>query len=228
MAADKTDPNPFKRRSLGQEVTQHLKRLVVAGEIKPGHRLVEERLARDLGISRTPVREALHRLEQEGLLTKRTRGGYLVRPLTAQEVEDALGVRAALEGYAAELAARRALAPVLARLEANVGDFERAVAQRDEKALISLNSQFHLLLYQAAGSPLLTRMLGELQEIVERISRAIYSNMDAGLWSTDDHRRMIEAIRAGRAGQAAELARRHVAHGAQWIISRMHDEKLEL
>ncbi|MEW5913171.1 MAG: GntR family transcriptional regulator [Thermodesulfobacteriota bacterium] len=228
MAAEKADSNPFKRRSLGQEVTLHLKRLVVAGKIKPGQRLVEERLARDLGISRTPVREALHRLEQEGLLSKRSRGGYLVRPLTAQEVEDALGVRAALEGYAAELAARRAPAPLLNKLTANVEAFERAVTKRDEKALISLNSQFHLLLYQAAGSPLLTRMLGELQEIVERISRAIYSNMDAGLWSTEDHRRMLEALRKGRASQAADLARRHVAHGAQWIISRMRDEKLEL
>ncbi len=227
MSKSKPDP-PFKRRSLGQEVTLHLKRMVKAGQLKPNMRLVEERLARELGISRTPVREALHRLEQEGLLSKRPRGGYLVRPLTPEEVEDALGVRAALEGYAAELAAANAEAEVLERLEVNVAAFEQALAGQDEAGLIALNSEFHLLLYEAAGSPLLTRMLGELQEIVERISRAIYSNVDAGLWSDNDHRNLLEAIKAGQTDVAAGLAKNHVTHGAQWILSRMIDEKLEL
>lgn len=227
MANSKNEVS-FKRRSLGREVTTHLKRMVVAGELKPGNRLVEERLARDLGISRTPVREALHRLEQEGLLTKRPRGGYLVRPLTPEEVKDALGVRSVLEGYVAELAAKGAQAEVLERLEVNVAAFEQALADRDDQRLTSLNSEFHLLLYQAAGSPLLIRMLGELQEIVERISRAIYCSVDAGLWSEDDHCNLLEAIKAGQAEEAASLAKNHVTHGAQWILSRMIDEKLEL
>jgi len=217
-----------KRRSLGQEVTMHLRRQVVIGALKPGHRLVEEGLARELGISRTPVREALHRLEQEGVLNKRPRGGYEVRPLTPDEVADALGVRSVLEGYAAELASRQAPPGTLDKLEENVVGFEKALADRDEESLLELNSQFHVLLYSAAGSPLLLRMLGELQEIVERISRAIISNMEAGLWSTRDHREILEAIKQGQGAKAAKLARDHVAHGAQWIVSRMIDEKLEL
>jgi len=217
-----------RRRSLGQEVTLHLRRQVVVGELKPGHRLVEEGLARELGISRTPVREALHRLEQEGVLTKRPRGGYEVRPLTPEEVGDALGVRSVLEGYAAELASRQAPPGALEELEEAVQGFEQALARKDEERLVELNSRFHVLLCQASGSPLLLRLLGELQEIVERISRAIISNMDAGLWSTEDHRNILEAIKAGRGREAARLAREHVAHGAQWIVSRMIDENLEL
>ncbi len=228
MQLVKPTPNSFRRPSLGQEVTHHLKRQVVAGELKPGHRLVEENLARDLGISRTPVREALHRLEQEGVLTKRPRGGYEVRPLTPAEVSDALGVRSVLEGYAAELASHQAPEGSVDRLEANVADFEQALDQGDEERLVQFNSQFHLLLYEAAGSPLLVRLLGELQETVERISRAIISNMDAGKWSTKDHRAIIAAIRAGDGATASRLARDHVAHGAQWIVSRMIDEQLEL
>ncbi|MCF8031633.1 MAG: GntR family transcriptional regulator [Desulfarculaceae bacterium] len=224
------DSNPtFKRRrSLGQEVTLHLRKQVVRSDLKPGHRLVEEGLARELGISRTPVREALHRLEQEGVLTKRPRGGYEVRPLTSEEVADALGVRSVLEGYCAELASRQAPPGTIEKLEENTIGFERALAEENEKDLLEHNSQFHVLLYQAAGSPLLLRMLGELQEIVERISRAIISNMEAGLWSTQDHREILEAIKAGQGAKAAKLARQHVEHGAQWIVSRMIDEKLEL
>ncbi|MCB2226438.1 MAG: GntR family transcriptional regulator [Desulfarculaceae bacterium] len=217
-----------RRRSLGQEVTLHLKQQVVRGEFKPGHRLVEENLARELGISRTPVREALHRLEQEGVLTKRPRGGYQVRPLAPEEVRDALGVRSVLEGYCAELASSQAPPGTIEQLEENVVGFERALAEQNETDLLEMNSQFHVLLYQAAGSPLLLRLLGELQEIVERISRAIISNMEAGLWSTEDHREILEAIKAGQGARAAKLARHHVEHGAQWIVSRMIDEKLEL
>ena len=217
-----------RRRSLGQEVTLHLRGQIVSGELKPGHRLVEEGLARELGISRTPVREALHRLEQEGVLTKRPRGGYEVRPLTPEEVADTLGVRSVLEGYAADLASRQAPPGALEKLEDNVNGFEQAVAAEDEPRILELNSQFHVLLYEAAGSPLLLRMLGELQEIVERISRAIISNVEAGLWSCQDHREILEAIVAGQGARAAKLARKHVEHGAQWIVSRMIDQELEL
>lgn len=114
------------------------------------------------------------------------------------------------------------------KLEANVDDFEKALDQEDEERLVEFNSQFHLLLCEASGSPLLLRLLGELQETVERISRAIISNMDAGKWSTEDHRAIIAAIKAGDGAKAHRLAREHVAHGADWIVSRMIDQELEL
>ena len=137
-------------------------------------------------------------------------------------------MRSALEGYAAELASYQAPEGTVDKLEANVEEFEKALDQGDEERLVEFNSQFHLLLYEAAGSTLLLRMLGELQEVVERISRAIISNMDAGKWSTKDHRAIIAAIKAGEGEKAYRLARDHVAHGSQWILSRMIDQKLEL
>lgn len=216
------------RRPLGQEVTWRLKRMIIRGECKPGVRLVEERLAEQIGISRTPVREALHRLEQEGLLTKRPRGGYLVRPLTLQEVEEAVGVRAVLEAYAAELAAQFRDQGTLVLLADNVNQFEQALADRDEGRLVALNTGFHTLLHQAAASKLLLRLLTEMGDVVERISRATISNMDAARWSADDHRDIWRAIKAGDADKAASLARSHVIHGGQWIISRMKNEQLEL
>lgn len=211
----------LKRRPLGQEAFLLLRRMIMHGEFGDGERLVEERLAERLGLSRTPVREALHRLEQEGLLLKRPRGGYEVRPLTPGEVEDALGVRGVLEAYAGELAARRIPPKLLKEMERNLENFEEALARSDEKRLVELNTRFHELLYQAADSKLLYRLLSELQDEVERISHLIISNMAAGQWSTADHRELLEALRVGDAKRARRAAQDHVQRGAKWLVSHL-------
>ncbi|ADK85411.1 transcriptional regulator, GntR family [Desulfarculus baarsii DSM 2075] len=218
----------LSRRNLGQQMTDLLRRMVIEGKLRVGQRLVEQRLAEGLGISRTPVREALHRLAQEELLCKRSRGGYEVRPLTPEEVEDAEGLRAVLEAYAAERAASRCGPELRAVLERNLDEFEQALADKDEERLVALNSQFHHLLHQAADSTLLSRQLGELEVTVERISRALISNMAAGSWSCDEHRAIYMAIREGSPALAAKLAREHVAHGGTWIVARMREENLAI
>lgn len=222
------DSKELRRKPLGQEVTWRLKRMIIRGELKPGERLVEEKLAGLIGISRTPVREALHRLEQEGLITKRDRGGYLVRPLMPEEVEDAVGVRAALEAYAAELAAKQQDRGCLVLMTDNLGQFDQALADRDNTRLVALNTKFHALLHQAAGSPLVLRLLGDLGDIVERISRAAISTMEAAQWSSDEHRGIVEAIKAGDSATAGRITRDHVVHGGTWIVGRMKSEQLEL
>jgi DNA-binding GntR family transcriptional regulator len=212
------------RRHLGQEAFSLLRRMITEGELVIGERLVEERLAERLGLSRTPVREALHRLEQEGLLLKRPRGGYEVSPLTPEEVADALGVRGVLEAYAAELAAKRVTAKQLKDMERNLAQFEEALAKMDEKRLVELNVRFHELLYQAAASKLLYRILSELQDEVERISHLIMSNMAAGAWSAGDHRALVEALAAGDVKAARKAALAHVQRGADWLVSRLKDQ----
>ncbi|MFH1059458.1 MAG: GntR family transcriptional regulator [Pseudomonadota bacterium] len=216
-------PN-LRRRPLGQEATDLIRRLVLRGELAPGERLVEERLGELLGLSRTPVREALHRLEQEGILTKRPRGGYEVRPLTPEEVEEAMGVRGVLEAYAAELAARQAPAKLIRELEKSLEQFEEALARRDEERLLELNVRFHDLLYQAAGSKLLQRLLSELKDELERISRVMMSNMPAGHWSVGEHRGLVEAIKAHDPATAGRLAQEHVERGGQWLISHLREQ----
>lgn len=217
----KTATPNLRRRPLGQEATTLLRKLILRGDLAPGERLVEERLGQQLGLSRTPIREALHRLEQEGLLLKRPRGGYEVRPLSRQEVEDAVGVRGVLEGYAGELAAQRATAKQVRELERSLEMFEDALARQDEGRLVEMNTRFHELMNQAASSPLLHRLLSELTEEVERVSRAIMSNMQAGHWTVEDHRAVLEAVKAGDAQEAGRLCREHVRRGGQWLLSRL-------
>lgn len=216
------------RRNLGQQVTDLIRKLVIVGKLKVGQRLVEQRLAEGLGISRTPVREALHRLAQEELLSKRDRGGYVVRPLTPEEVEDVEGLRAVLEAYAAQRAAEKRDPELIAEIERNLDLFDKALEERDEQKLVALNSEFHHLLHRAADSKLLSRQLNDLETTVERISRALMSNMSAGQWSCDEHRHLLEAIKEGDSLLAAEIAKEHVSRGGNWIVSRMREENLEL
>jgi DNA-binding GntR family transcriptional regulator len=215
------------RRPLGEQVTDFLRRLVVEGEFSPGERLVEEHLARRIGTSRTPIREALHRLEQEGLVERRRTGGYRVRPISAQEVEEVSGVRAALESYAVELAAGRLGPEHLERLECNVADFAAALERGDRKALVKLNTDFHQMLYDLAGSQLLTRLISDLAEALRRFRVALLSDPAMAARSLADHRAMLEALRAGRTGEAVEACRSHVLSGGRWILEHLEAQQEE-
>ena len=209
------------RRSLGSEVTRVLRRMLIEGRFPPGERLVEEALAREMGASRTPLREALHRLEQEGLLARRPRGGYELKPLDPAEVEEAVESRSLLESYAASLAARRATEQVLAGLERNIAQFEAAHRRQDPAALAALNAEFHAMLARAAGSRLLIRLLEVLEGMVERISRESATGMEAGCWSLDEHRAILAALRARDPEAAARAAAGHVRRGGRHILERL-------
>lgn len=92
-----------KAKLLGQEVYAALKESIVTGELRPSQRLIEENLAAEMGASRTPVREAIQKLESEDLVIKLPKGGFIVRPLTAQDIEEVFGILSVLESYAAYL-----------------------------------------------------------------------------------------------------------------------------
>lgn len=218
----------IKRQSLGSEVTRVLRRMLIEGRIAPGERLVEDRLAREMGASRTPLREALHRLEQEGLLVRRPRGGYELRPLAPAEVEEAVEMRSRLESYAASLAALRAPEEILAALEQNIAAFAAAHARRDSKALAALNAEFHALLAAGAGSKLLIRLLEVLEGIVERISWQAATGVEAGCWSLDEHRAIVASLRSRDPEAAARAAAEHVRRGGRHILARMDAENLIL
>lgn len=216
------------KQSLGREVTVMLKRMIINGEFTPNQRLVEDRLATDLGISRTPLREALHRLEQEGLLEKRVNSGYMLKPLNAAEVEDAVEIRALLESHAAALAAKRIDKAGIQALNKNFEKFQLAAANGNVTRLTELNSEFHSLIRTACGSPLLIRLLSEIEGVTERIIRALISLSEAGQWSEGDHQRIVKAI-ANRDADAAALAmREHVMHGGTKVLNRMRQDSFQL
>ncbi len=210
-----------QRKPLGEQVTSLIREMIRQGELAAGQRLVEEQLAEHTGTSRTPIREALHRLEQEGLVVRRDKGGYRVRPLSAREVEETTGVRAALESYAVELACQAMTPERLRGLQQNVAQFSRALANGDRQRLVALNTQFHQEIYEMAGSRLLLRMINDLAEALHRFRLALLADMESAARSLRDHRAMLAALEKGDPQLAARICREHLLAGGRWMLERL-------
>ncbi len=213
----------LKKSSLGQEATHLIRKMVLDGHFTEGERLVEDRIATELGISRTPLREALHRLAQEGLLEKRRTGGYILRTLQRTEVEDAIAIRSMLESYAASLAATRCTEEQKQALRDNLAAFGQTKTN-DIATLVNLNEEFHNILRESAHSPLLAQLLTELDGVVERLLRPIISTHEAE-WSDSDHLRILEHIENGDAAGANQAMQAHIAHAKETILDLLDKKK---
>lgn len=193
---------------LRQSVYEALVELVIAGRLSPGQHLVETDLARQLGVSRQPVREALHRLEAEGWVDLRPNQGAFVHVPTDREVDELLDVRELLEVEAARLVARSASKQQVAQLREICRRGEAAVEAGDTEAFVTLNNEFHAALSVIAGNS----VLAELGEIVGRRARWYY-RLVAPLReheSSAEHLDLVDAIEAADVEQAAKVARRHI------------------
>jgi DNA-binding GntR family transcriptional regulator len=190
---------------LRQSVYEALVELVVEGRLRPGQHLVETELARQLGVSRQPVREALHRLEAEGWVDLRPNQGAFVHVPTDEEVDQLLDVRELLEVETARLAA--ATGGHVARLRLICHEGETAVEAGDTGRFVAVNTEFHAELARMAGNA----VLAELAEIVGRRVRWYYRQVAPvrGHESCAEHRDMVEAIEAGDAERASAIARQH-------------------
>lgn len=193
---------------LRQSVYEALVELVIAGRLTPGQHLVETELARQLGVSRQPVREALHRLEAEGWVDLRPNQGAFVHVPTDQEVDELLDVRELLEVETARLAARAAGAGQIARLRVICHEGEAAVESGDTERFVAVNNQFHDALAEIAGNA----VLAELSAILGRRARWYYRLVAPlrGHESCAEHVSMVDAIEAKDAERAARAARDHV------------------
>ena len=199
---------------LRQSVYDALIDLIVGGELPSGQHMVETDLARQLGVSRQPIREALHRMEAEGWVDLRPSQGAFVHVPTEQEVDELLNVRALLEAETARLAAAAAPSPdKVARLRDICREGEAAAEAGDYGTAVAANNSFHAEIAAISGNA----VLAELADIVGRRARW-YHRMVAptrghGAWA--EHAEMIEALEAGDAGRAQSLARRHTERTRQ-------------
>ncbi|MEP6824715.1 MAG: GntR family transcriptional regulator [Ramlibacter sp.] len=199
-----------------------LREMILAGELPSGARIAELAIVEKLGVSRTPIRAALMRLEQEGLLETLANGGYAVRTFHERDVSDAIELRGTLEGVLARLAAERGVSPALleeagACLE-GVDALLRRSALDDEAFLryVTLNQKFHALLAEMAGSPVIGR---ELDRVV-RLPFASPSGFvvlqanspqarDMLIVAQDQHRQVLDAIGRREGARAEAIMREH-------------------
>ncbi|WP_170145794.1 GntR family transcriptional regulator [Rhodoplanes elegans] len=191
--------------SLSRQIEMHLERLIVQGALKSGQRLSEPDIAKRFRTSRSPVREALRRLEQVGLVVIEPRRGASVKAPNERDISDMLAIREALEGMAARLAAERAESEDIARLEACIA----APAGTDEQSGLAL-VDFHEALAQAAHNPALQAMLrGSLN--LFRMVRAIPADHHARkARAAEEHAAVVAAIAARDPDAAEAAARRHI------------------
>ncbi len=220
--------NRSARRSLGEEVFNSLRRAVLRGEIEPGQRLVEEKTASRFGASRTPIREAFLKLEKEGLVERRPKGGFIVGRLDLEEMDEIMDLRALLEGHAAARAAARRTEKLLAGLKETLEDYEQALAAGDLERLIQVNTRFHDLLYQASGSRRLTKITADLRDFFYRLRRHILGLEGMAQQSHEDHCRIVAAIAQGDAATAERLNREHINRSRQALAEEVSAGRLQL
>jgi len=210
-----------ERKSLGQHVFENLKQAIIGGEIPSGQRLVESRLAETLGISRTPVREAIHKLEREGFLGKRPRGGFVVLGLDRIDIEETFGIRSVLEGYAARLAAIKHEESDLEPLEAHIRIFQQHLDKGKLEHLPDINTEFHDMLYALSKSSRLIKMINDLRDQIHRFRQMILMDGELAGMSNADHKQMLEYIKRRDAEGVEKLVREHLMRGQVAVIQFM-------
>jgi DNA-binding GntR family transcriptional regulator len=216
------DTGPFQvlqeRKSLGEHVFDNLKQAIIRGKIAPGEWLVESHIAQMLGISRTPVREAIHKLEREGLIERQPRGGFTVLGLGREDIEETFGIRSVLEGYAAKLATVKHQSRELKALEEKIEEFQICLKKRQLDLLPEINTEFHDLLYALSKSPRLIHMINALRDQIFRFRQMILKDDKLARISNEDHIRMLNFMRKRDAVGVERLVRDHILRGQDEIL----------
>jgi DNA-binding GntR family transcriptional regulator len=200
------DPLAGRGASLRDTVVDELRRHIVDGELPAGSRLVERQLAADLGVSRVPVREALHALRAEGFVEERPPRGMVVRVLSERDVEDLFDVREALEAVLCRRVAERLDESGRARLQEVLAEGDRALRAGAASAAVRANADFHAVLLSVSHSPLLATLL---EPLGGRMRWLLQQHTDPAAIHAE-HLRIYEALVAGDADRATTLAREHL------------------
>jgi DNA-binding GntR family transcriptional regulator len=215
-----------ERIPMGQHVFEHLRQAIIRGTLPAGDRLVESRVAETLGVSRTPVREAIHKLEREGFLCRQPRGGFIVLGLNRADIEETFGIRSVLEGYAARIAAMKHTGAELKPLEAKFEEYQQFLNRGQLEELLRINTEFHDLLYTLSRSPKLIKMINGLRDQIFRFRQIILKKEKMARISHEDHRLMLELIRRRETEKVEQVVREHILRG-QKVVLEEYDKYFE-
>lgn len=208
-----------KTVSLAEQVFERLENDILTGKYQRGEILTELKLVSDLGVSRTPVREALHRLEQEHII-EITSKGILILGVTEQDLKDIFAIRLRIEGLASYCATESMTAEQLAELKETLELQEFYVAKQDPEHIKTMDSRFHQLIYRYCGSAVLNDTLLPLHKKVQKYRRASVENNSRAQQSAREHRAIFEAIEARDAALAEKYTTEHIANAADHILNK--------
>ncbi len=223
-----TKLSPIKLDSyqpLREVVCETLRDAIRKGKLKPGERLMEIQLAEDLGVSRTPVREAIRKLELEGYVIMMPRRGTYVANLSIRDVNEVFEIRTSLDSLASGLAAERITEEELERLQRLLVAIGGYIEENDMDKIVECDTEFHDLLYQASRNSRLVGIIFNLREQLTRFrstSMAFPGRLKATL---EEHRRIVEAIAQGDVAEARAAAEYHMEKSEQTLLESMEAMK---
>ena len=203
--------------SLRGRVFQSIREDILSGRYEQNTELKEAAIGAELGVSRTPVREALRQLELEGLVTIIPNRGAYVNMITAKDVQDIYVIRSMLEGLSARSATQSITAEQLDSMEETLCLSEYHTSKKNYEKLYELDSLFHEQLYEAGGSRILNHILSDFHDYVKMVRKATISTSSRSVTSTEEHRAIFEAIKEKDPDKAEALAKEHVKHTIESI-----------
>lgn len=215
----KLDSSNLNRSSLSERVFEEIEESILNGVLKPGDSLPEIKLSEELGVSRTPVREAIRKLELEGLVKTIPNRGTLVVGISEKDNDDIYTIRMYVEGLAAKWAATYITADQLEEMR-DIIELQAFYAEkRDYIQVWQLDTSFHSKLYQASGSRVLKQVLSNLHHYIQRVRESSLYKGDRVALTVEEHRKLLEAIEKHDGELAERLAFEHICNAHQNIQS---------
>jgi len=203
--------------SLGGKVFARLKSAILSGEYNDGAELRENTVAEKLGVSRTPVREAIRQLEKEGLVEVYPNRRAHVKGITFKDVEDIYQIRSRLEGLCARMAVSSISEEQLNHLEEIIFLTKYYEQKNDAEHLLMMDGQFHEVLYASCGSKILENQLRDYHQYVKSARLTSLKRQERTRKSVEEHEEILEAIKSRDAVRADELARNHILNAMESI-----------
>jgi DNA-binding GntR family transcriptional regulator len=202
---------PNNAISVRERVYGAIKVSILSGHLAPGEKLTEEHLANTLGVSRTPVREALHRLESEGLIKIRKKRGFVVSKDSKEEVEEIFELRSILEGYALRIISESVSEQTLYRLERFIRNAEESLKRKKIEDVFKWNTRFHDTLHElVANKTRLHRLIVNMRKYVLRHRKDTLRYPDGGRKSVAGHKKIILALQLKNPDLCERVMREHI------------------
>ena len=216
-------------KSLRGQVFDKIRSDILKGRYQKGDELVECTIGKEMGVSRTPVREAIRQLELEGLVQLIPNKGAFVTGISASDVRDIYLIRSRLEGLAARMAAEHISSEQLAEMEETIVLSDYHVKKEHFEQVCEMDGEFHKLLYAASGSRILEHTLTDFHQYVQRVRMASITNRIRMHKSNSEHEKILEAIRNKDGDQAEKVAAEHISNTVenlkQYDLDRILQEK---
>lgn len=204
-----------------------LRKAILRGELKPGERLMEIQLANKLGVSRTPIREAIRKLELEGLVLMIPRKGAEVAQITEKNMQDVLEVRKALEELSVQLACERITAEQVEEMKMAAEDFRKVLKSGDVTKIAEADVKFHDIIFAATNNQRLITLLNNLREQMYRFRVEYLKQKECYPQLLEEHDKLIALISGGEVEEACELMGCHIDNQASTVSDVIRRDQVE-